>query len=124
MLNVKKLTIASALPADQLSLSTNGTGVDFREYIGNVAAVLDSEAGTGTTPTMDVKLQDSADNSTFVDISGAVFAQVTDAGAAYETIHIDLRGVGRYVRAVATITGSTPKFICAVSLIGEKQVKA
>ena len=50
-------------PADR-SATVNGLAADILDYEGHAAAILQSAAGTGTTPTLDVKLQDSADGST------------------------------------------------------------
>ena len=103
--------------------TVNGSAVDILDYEGHAAAILQSAAGTGTTPTLDVKLQDSADGSTdWQDVSGAAFTQVTDAAAAAEVIKFNASDVRRYVRAVATIGGSTPSFTCAVSFVGKKQI--
>ncbi len=114
-------TLVGLFANTERTATANGTGVDVRDYVGKGIAILDAEAGGGTTPTLDVKLQDSADNSTFTDISGAAFAQLTDAADALEGIAIDFDELDRYVRAVVTITGSTPTFVCAVHFLGRKQ---
>lgn len=57
------LNLLNLFPTAARTATANGTGVDLQQYSGDVAVVLDSAAGTGTTPTLDVKLQDSADNS-------------------------------------------------------------
>jgi hypothetical protein len=88
---------------------------------GEAVAILDCKAGSGTTPTMDVKLQDSADNSSWADISGATFTQVTST-ASQQKLTINTNNVRRYVRAVGTIGGtSTPTFIYAVSMLYSKK---
>ncbi len=101
----------------------NGAAVNVRDYIGIPKVILDSAIGTGTTPTLDVKLQDSADGSTgWTDITGAVFTQVTDAAAALEAIGLKVDEVKEYIRAVVTITGTGPSFTFSVHLAGRKQV--
>ena len=102
--------------------SANGTGIDVSAYTGIGQVILSSAAGTGTTPTLDVKLQESSDNSTYTDISGATFTQVTDAAAALEGITLDMDAAKQYVRGVGTIGGSTPSFTFAVELIAYKQI--
>jgi len=108
----------------------NGTGID-REYQNegfnavllalNVGAV----SGTPTSFTLTVKLQDSADNSTFAD-----FGTLTVVGIAASTIYqlaIDIRGARRYVRAVLTpaFTGGTSPAALAdvVVVAGRASVK-
>lgn len=110
------------LPVATRTASANGSAVDMRDYVGKVAFLLHSEAGSGTTPTQDVKLQDSADGSTdWQDITGATFSQITDAAGAFESIGVLINGARRYVRAVATIAGTTPSFAAGVSAVGKKQ---
>jgi len=113
------------LPMQSVTATGNGTGVDMQDYVGQVAVVLASKNTAGTNPTLDVKLQDSADNSTFADITGATFTQVTNANtsaAVSEKITININGAARYVRAVATIGGtSSPAFMTACTFVGGKQ---
>ncbi len=97
--------------------TTNHTGVDRKNYGGRAKARLKSAAGTGTTPTLAVKLQDSPDNSTWTDITGATFTGLTDAAAGNEDINVDLDVAERYIRAVATIGGTNPSFTYGVDLI-------
>lgn len=101
--------------------TTNGTGVDVSGLEGLVEVVLDSAAGSGTTPTMDVKLQSSADNSTgWTDVGGAVFTQVAGT-ASQQKIQVNISKAKKYVRAVATIAGTTPSFTASVNMLGCKQ---
>jgi hypothetical protein len=119
-----KTYVGSLLGADSRTASANGTGFDLQgsnDAEGEAIVILDSEAGSGTSPTLDVKLQDSADNSSWSDISGKTFTQVTDGGAGFEKISINTNDVRRYVRAVATLGGTSPVFVCAVSLVYSKK---
>ena len=114
--------ILGLFPADSKTADANGASVDCKDYEGIAAVVLDSEAGAGTLPTLDVKIQDSADDVTFADVAGKVFAQVTDAAAALEKIGVNLSDLRRHVRAVATITGSSPVFVFSVTMLAPKKV--
>lgn len=119
-----KTYIASLLGADSRNATANGTGFDLQgsnDAEGEAIAILDSEAGSGTSPTLTVKLQDSADNSTFADITDATFTQVTSAAAGFEKISINTNDVRRYVRAVGTLGGTSPVFVYAVSLVYSKK---
>lgn len=117
------LTLLNLFPTAARTATANGTGVDLQQYSGDVAVVLDSAAGTGTSPTLDVKLQDSADNSTFADITGATFTQVINA-ASQQKIVVNKDAARRYVRAVATIGGTTPSFTFSVNAVGVKKYPA
>ena len=86
--------------------TANGTSLDLQLYEGPVLLVLDS-AASAATGTLDLKLQDSADNSTFADVTvgnvvGGAFTQVTSAGASVQSRYIDKNLVNRYVRLVGT----------------------
>lgn len=87
--------------------ATNGTALDFGAVstLFGGQAYLESFALTGTSAT--VKLQDSADNVSFLDISGAGFTAFTGRGAQ----RIAFSGtVRRYVRAVTTGTFTNAQF--------------
>jgi len=96
--------------------ATNGTAQDF----GAVSTAFGLQAYlhvmapfTGTDVT--VKLQDSADNSSFTDIAGAAFAQTT-AAPGFQRISIsNAATVRRYVRAVTVTTGGFSSFTFACS---------
>ena len=108
-------------PAARTS-TTTGTGLDISTYEGLALVQLANGTTSGTSPTLDVKIQDSADNSTFADVSGYSFSQVTAALTDPSTLKIDLRNVRQYIRAVATIGGTTPSFACAVTLVASKKI--
>jgi hypothetical protein len=76
---------------------------------------------SGTTPTLDGKIQDSADNSAFADVTGYTFTQVT-ASTSLQSLNVDTRKVRRYIRYVGTIAGTTPSFSMDVVAVGQKQV--
>jgi hypothetical protein len=119
-----KTYIASLLGADSRNASANGTGFDLQgsnDAEGEAIVILDSEAGSGTTPTLNVKLQDSADNSSWADITGKTFTEVTDGGAGFQKISINTNDVRRYVRAVGTLGGTSPVFVYGVSLVYSKK---
>jgi len=114
-------TIIEFLPAVRRTASANGGGVDMRDYVGKVKVILASSAGGGVDHTLDVKLQDSPDNSTFTDITGAAFTQITNAADLTEDLGINIDGAARYIRAVVTIAGTSPVFDCVVLGVGRKQ---
>ena len=83
-----------------------GAGVDCLGY--RRACALFNAAPSGAGTTSDCKLQESADNSSFADVTGAAFAQVTTAGGAkLELLDIDLAKRLRYLRLVHTGAGGS-----------------
>jgi len=119
-----KTTLGSLLPTLSRTANANGTGFDLQgsnDAEGDAVVILDCGAATaGTNPT-NVKLQDSADNTTFTDITGATFTQVTST-ASQQKLSFNANDVNRYVRAVATIGGtSSPAFTASVTLLFSKK---
>ncbi len=73
---------------------------------------------TGTSPTLDVKLQESNDEDNWVDLDGAAISQLT-GGSQASTVSIkvpgpavtDAKTFARYVRIMAAVGGSdTPTY--------------
>lgn len=100
--------------------TANGGNVDTLGY-NSAAFSLEVGAVSGTSPTLDVKIQESADGSTgWADVSGAAFTQVTAANNS-QILRVDGLGTSRkrYLRAVATIAGTSPSFtLSCVALLG------
>lgn len=93
-----------------------GTGIDVTAYEG----VLEFEqwvgAVTGTTPTLDGKLQTSdVIGSGYVDIPGATFAQVT-ASNNRQFVRVAKTKCKKFVRYVGTKGGTTPNYTYGVGI--------
>ena len=114
--------------------NTNGTGVDLVDYEGIAEVYIESAAGTGTTPTLDFKLQESNDDGSadaYADVPAAelfaiaggtagAFTQITTA-LSKQTRVIDLSARKRWIRAVETIGGTTPSFTSAAVIVAQKK---
>ena len=115
-----KTELLSLSANDVVAASANRTGVDLVDYEGDIMAILDAEAG-GASVTYAVKIQDSADNSSFADVSGLAFT-TTDANTALrETLRINSDEVRRYIRAVITVAGGTGTGAVSVVALGSKK---
>lgn len=89
-----------------------GTAVEVLGY----SALVQFESGTNLAGgTVDVKLQDSDNGSTWVDVTAGAFTQVTTANdnATYEK---EYTAGKRYLRAVATVAVATCDFAVTVIL--------
>jgi len=102
------------IPADSLSAGANHTGVDIKDVEGSLLLLLSTQNVSGTSPTLDIHIEDSPDNSTYTDVSGKSFTQVTDAAASFQSMKIDSRAVDRYIRAVSALGGTSPVFDAAL----------
>lgn len=84
--------------ATTAALTIDGTGWN------GISVRLHVPQATGTSPTLDAKLQTSPDNSAWTDAGS--YAQVTAAGE----YRIRLATSKKYVRAVLTVAGTSPNF--------------
>jgi len=107
-------------PAASRTSTLTGTGIDVLEYEGVALVLLNASAGTGTSPTLDVKLQHSDDDSTYEDVTSGAFSQVTDAAetAGVKVMKLNVSDLKRYLRIVGTIAGTTPSFDFGVEFVG------
>lgn len=104
--------------------------LDISDLSDNLLVVLDAEAGTGTSPTLDLAIQHRADDSdSWANVPAAAlynpatgeadtFDQVTDEAASLQKLALRRERLKAQVRAVLTIGGTTPDFVCAVYLVG------
>jgi hypothetical protein len=120
------------LPAQSSTTTPNsGTGINRMTY-DHLLAILDiGTLSGGTSPTVDVKIQDSADNSTFADYTPDVvfdnnkggLSQAGNVVAAFPTqtaagivkLDVNLEHARKYIRAVATIGGSPTGVVYSVT---------
>lgn len=92
--------------------ATNGTAIDFGAVstLFGACAALHVFAVVGTSVT--VKIQDSADNVTFVDVAGLTFAAVAGAANGGQFLATTPTAtVRRYVRAISTGTFTNAQFM-------------
>lgn len=113
--------LVELLAAKQRSASATGSDVDLKGYINpggrQMKAFLSVGAATGTSPTLDVKIQEADATATYTDITSASFTQLTTTGSG----EIHFRTNKRYVRAIITLAGTSPVFDAGVVLLVEKR---
>lgn len=107
------------LHASAAKIATFNIDVDNLHYKGAIF-VLDVTAVSGTTPTLDIKLQyRDVVSGKFIDIPLAIFTQKTATGSDVLTIYPAIAVVANEsvngvlpinYRVVGTITGTTPSF--------------
>jgi len=104
--------------------TVTGSAIDLKDYVGDLKVILSTSAGGGADHTLDVKLTEcDTSGGTYTDVSGAAWTQVTDAADSTEAITVNVDGLKRYVKAVATIAGTSPTFDMALVAVGMKQVR-
>lgn len=93
--------------------ATNGASIDTAASLAfGAQAYLQVTAFTGTDVT--IKIQDSADNSSFTDVAGMAFTAVTAAPFTQRIATANTATIRRYLRAVTTTTGGVTSVTFAV----------
>lgn len=93
--------------------ATNGTGIDTTASASfGAQAYLQVTAFTGTDAT--VKIQDSADNVSFADVTGLAFSQVTASPASQRIATASGATIRRHLRAVTVTAGGLTSITFAV----------
>lgn len=87
-----------------LTATGSGTSFDLGAFINPMTAEVIVTAKSGTSPTLDVKIQGSTDNSTWVDV--VVFKQISAVG----TYRRKVLAPYRYWREYHTLGGTSPSF--------------
>lgn len=115
---MSKQAIRNLATAAVVTATTNSTGVDISDMVGNATILMNSSATGGAGQTSDVKIQHSDTlNGTYTD-TGVAFAQVTNAGASYQLLPVSVDQFKRFIRVVTTMGGGSPTVTRAVSIIG------
>lgn len=115
-------TLSQTLVPQTITTTTNGTGIDMLTAEGPFFVFLsvgDIDVASGNE-TYNFKVQESTDNSTFTDITGATFTAVT-ADNSKQVINVTNRSK-RYVRGVATLAGTTPSAIVDMLVLHKKKI--
>jgi hypothetical protein len=101
-----------------LTGSLTGSSGDFISGDGRCTAIQQVGTMTGTSPTLAGKIQESSDQSTWSDISGATFTAV----AASDNVQaISFDRTKRYLRYSGTVTGTSPNIPMAVVITEQKK---
>ena len=129
--------VISVFPESAAAGTVNGTSIDRALHNMSQSCVLHqvvgAESGAPTTASVQTKLQDSPDNSTWSDYkAGTANVQQTAALTAANsenTAAIDLTAANRFIRAVSTVAftgGTSPAILLAADIIlgGERELAA
>lgn len=109
------MSVLDLIPVSDITTTGNGTGVDLLPYAGQVAIVLDAKNIAGSSPTLAISVEDSANNSSFAAISPAVAFTGLTTSTSVQKIVINKNSVRRYIRVVRTIGGtSSPEYYISV----------
>ena len=116
-----KTEVLSLLANDVVTATGTGSAVDLVDYEGDLAVVLDAEAGGGSV-TYAVKLTESdTSGGSYTDVSGGAFT-TTDANTALvEKISVNTNAMKRYIKVSVTVAGGTGAGAVSVLALGSKK---
>lgn len=116
-----KTTILGLLRNDVVAATATGSAIDLLGYEGDMAVLLDAEAG-GAGITYAVKLTESdTSGGTYTDVTGGAFTTTTANTASLQKITVNVTNLKRFVKATATVAGGTGAG--AVAVIGLASAK-
>ena len=108
----------NSLDPNNYTATTNGTGVDVRDFDG---ALMVFSAGTLDVANADEvytpSVEESDDNSTYNAVASADLEGILSNLTANSIQRVGYRGSKRYVRAVLTISGTTPSVQAAAWVV-------
>lgn len=114
--NVKALL---AIPPQTLTATTTGSAMYVGDITGPYNIQVDVGAVSGTTPTLIVSLTESATSGgTYTAVPDSTTATINTANTI--TAKLVRQSTLPYVKAVATIAGTSPSFIADVVILGQK----
>ena len=133
-MNANQLSINASLRVQVSTAAAgavNGTGVDIGESIGPVLVVVDAPVASASDG-IAFTVEHSYDNSTFAAVGADAlvdpatgdadtFTAVTDAVAVFEKLALKRDRLRRYVRVVATTSGSGITVYFAAYIVFNKQ---
>src|SRR3990172_9402642 len=110
-----RMTVATARTA-----SYSGTAFDTVDYDGLAKVIMDVGTVSGTSPTCDFKLTESATSGgTYTDVAGATAAQITATGT--REINFEVGATKQFIKVAGTIGGTTPSFTVSELFVGVKK---
>ena len=111
--------LGAGLVPQTVTGNVNGPAADMINGDGLCFAIQQVGAVSGSSPTLNGKIQESADGSTgWTDIPGAAFAVVTTTN---NTQAIAFERTKRYLRYVGAVGGTSPSFSIAVVISQQKK---
>ena len=100
--------VGSIDPAS-ITASTNGSGVDLRDFDGAMVVFQAGTADTGSgNETYTPSLEESDDNSVYTAVAASDLEGALGNMTANSVQRVGYKGAKRYVRAVLTLGGTTP----------------
>ena len=116
-----KTTVLGLLRNDVVTATTTGSAIDLQGYEGDMAVLLDAEAGSAGV-TYAVKLTESdTSGGSYTDVTGGAFTTTEANTALVEKIRLDSDNVKRFIKVSVTVAGGTGAGALSVVALGSKK---
>lgn len=122
-----RLTGSTGNALETVTTTANGTGAYYGPDRTVQFWLMIAGSVSGTSPTLDIKFQDSADGSSYTDMGVSFPQQNTTMNAAtgsladFPTLALKTKPTRPYLRVVKTVGGTTPSFGSVAVLHGPAQ---
>lgn len=105
--------------------SINATGlssaIDLQDYEGEILVAVDVGAVSGTTPTLDFKLQEaSTSGGSYTDVTSGGGTQVTTV-SGFQKISLNSDSMKQFVKLSYTLAGTTPVYLVSAKIYAIKK---
>ncbi len=99
----------SSIDPASITATTNGSGIDLRDFDGAMVVFQAGTADTGSgNETYAPSVEESDDNSSFSAVAASDLEGALSNMTANSAQRVGYKGAQRYVRAVLTLGGTTP----------------
>lgn len=116
-----KTEVLSLLPNDVVTATGTGSAVDLVDYEGDIAVLLDAEAG-GAGVTYAVKLTESdTSGGSYTDVTGGAFTTTAANTASVQKLRLNSDAVKRFIKVSITVAGGTGAGAVSVVALGSKK---
>lgn len=109
-------TVSNLAPQTAITASVTNSALDLRTFSGSGLVLVTYTNTTDTTNTLTVRIESSADSSTWATLTTG--SQITNTTGGVQSIPV--APDNRYIRAVSTLTGGTANFNRGINYVGHK----
>jgi hypothetical protein len=116
-----RLALGASIPPQVGTGTLTGSAFDAKDT-GPCYCHLEVGTVAGTSPTVNVKITEcDTSGGTYADITGATFPQITSSNFSGL---INFKRSKRFLKAVATMTGSSLSIALSATIFGEKTIQS
>ena len=115
-----KLQTRALAQSATITAASNQTAIDLQLFDGQIIVILNASAA-GSGATVSLRLEDSADNSSFAAVTGGGFTAVANAVSRQVIATLQAGDLRRYLRLSCTAVTGSASSVVSCNLIGSLQ---